>query len=673
MPSRRHGFAGIQLSSSSAYLERQDEVPTWLDRLANALLAHAWRPFIDVVWPQARRLSRLAQLVMDHGQVWHAVTDETLHEQVKWLQRRSRREEPSENLNMQSLALVCEVAYRTLGLRPHAVQVMGAWSLLNGRLAEMATGEGKTLTAALAVGTAALMGEPVHVVTVNDYLAERDARIMTPLYAFLGLSVGVVVNSNSSDERRLAYACDVTYCTNKELAFDYLKDKVALMKAGGRAQMALDSLGQGKATAPLLLRGLHFAIIDEADSIFIDEARTPLILSASVTDQEAQRAVTWALERARSLIEGIDFVVSPNERQVQLAPTGEEKVLEHEHDHDGIWRSKRARLELVQQALCALRLYVRDQHYVVMDDKVQIVDEFTGRVLADRSWENGLHQMIEAKESCTLSERRVTIARITYQRLFRRYVRLAGMTGTASEVSGEIWLTYGLRSVVVPLRRPTLRQHGRGRLALTTDEKWQVVLARIKAVAVEMRRPVLVGTRSVEASEQLSARLAEAGIQHVLLNAKQDKDEAQAIAAAGALGSVTVATNMAGRGTDIKLGEGVAERGGLHVILTECHSSGRIDRQLVGRGARQGDPGSCETIASLDDEILVMHASNWLRAARWALLICGRSPWSQHACLGVLRWVAQRRSQRLDARARRLTTKIDRDLETLLAFAGAPE
>ena len=680
MHSRRHGLVGVALSPFSAYIEKQDDEPGWHDRLAQALHGRVWLPAVDRLWPAAWRLRRLARRVAGHqASALSGLADEALQAHVVALRRRMRRERPSTELSIKALAAVCEAAHRTLGLQPHDVQMMGAWTLLEGRLAEMATGEGKTLTAALAVAAAALSGVPVHAVTVNDYLAERDARIMSPLFAFLGLRVGVVTHAIGIAERRAAYACDITYCTNKELAFDYLKDRLAMMKAGGRAQMALDALGREEVSSPLLLRGLHFAVVDEADSIFIDEARTPLILSASVGEHEAQQLMARVLGFARLLVQDEDFILSQRDQLVELTPDGQEKAANFDHDapHEprgveegGVWRSKRARKELTEQALSALHLYERDRHYVVIEGKVQIVDEFTGRILADRSWENGLHQMIEVKEGCELSARRVTLARVTYQRLFGRYVRLAGMTGTASEVAGEIWSTYGLRTVVIPLHKASLRCRMPARLVHTVEDKWQQVVTSVQELAVVRRRPVLVGTRSVEASEQLSARLHTAGVAHVLLNAKQDQGEAEAIASAGAPGRVTVATNMAGRGTDIKLDESAVRAGGLHVILTECHGTARIDRQLIGRGARQGDPGSFEMIMSLEDEIIEMHAGPALGVARWLLI---RRPNWQLALLEGLRWFAQGRAQRRDAQARHETMKMDERLDTLLAFAGVPE
>ena len=671
MSSRLHWAEGVACSPFSAYLERRDEDPTWHDRAADHLHGRVWRPLWSRLRDPAHVLRRLLPLAARHDAGYRSASDAELQACAVHLKAALRRSGLEFELLSQTLALVREAAARTLGMRPHDVQMMGALSLLQGCLTEMATGEGKTLTAAVAAATAALAGIPVHVVTVNDYLAERDAETMAPLYRFFTLRVSTVVNATPAESRHAAYLCDITYCTNKELAFDYLKDRVALARSGGRVQMALDSLNQAGHNAPkLLLRGLHFAIVDEADSIFIDEARTPLILSASVPGDAEATMVQSAIAFARQLECDADYLVHERERRIELTADGQGRLAGFVHEMVGVWASPRARRELIEQALSALHLFERDQQYVVLDNKVQIVDEFTGRILADRSWENGLHQMIEAKEGCALSDRRVTLARITYQRLFKRYLRLAGMTGTGREVAGEIWSGFGLCTMAIPPHRPSLRQHMPGRLHRTAFDKWQAVAQRVRELAVEQGRPVLVGTRSVEASEQLSGLLHAAGVAHVLLNAKQDKDEAQAIAAAGCMGRVTVATNLAGRGTDIRLGDGVAERGGLHVILTECHGSARVDRQLIGRGARQGDPGSAEMMVSLEDEVLRIHAAPLIGLLRSRLSDAGAA---SRYLLPLLRHWAQSRAQWQDAQTRRAMMKMDKHLDKTLAFSGAQE
>jgi preprotein translocase subunit SecA len=537
----------------------------------------------------------------------------------------------------------------------------------------MATGEGKTFAATLPAVAAALAGLPVHVITVNDYLADRDAKTMAPLYRFFGLSVSAVVHGLTNAQRRAAYAGDVTYASNKELAFDYLRDRAALGDRASPLHLAVEGLREGPSRAgSIVLRGLVFGIVDEADSVFIDEARTPLILSG-FDDSSTQRApAEAALQIAARLDAGTHFGLEPAHRRVRLSDGGRDAIEEFADlaGDDSPFASPREAAEAVEQALAALHLYARDQHYVVVEGKVQIVDEATGRAMPDRAWERGLHQMIEAKEGLELTGTRETLARITYQRLFRRYLRLAGMTGTATEVAAEIGRTYGLSVVRVPLHKPSRRGGGQTQCLADAPSKWRAVVDTVERVAVHDGRPVLVGTRTVKASEDLSALLAARGIEHVVLNAKQDSDEAMIIARAGEAGQVTVATNMAGRGTDIVLGEGVAEHGGLHVILTEYHDSRRIDRQLFGRSARQGDPGSGEVIVAIDDELFVTQAP---RLARWlARRAAGGQPVGPLA-LALLRRAAQAAAEARNRQARDANLKQDRRFAQMLAFAGRGE
>jgi preprotein translocase subunit SecA len=543
--------------------------------------------------------------------------------------------------------------------------------LLQGKLIEMATGEGKTIAATLPACTVALAGYPVHVITVNDYLAERDAEEMGPLYRFLGLSVGAVVQGMTKPARQAAYGQSITYCTNKELAFDYLRDRVASAQRGSRLHLSLERLrGKADRGQELVLRGLYFGIVDEADSVFIDEARTPLILASETGPSSERQQCAEALEAAAKLEARVDYTIDWAERHIHLTEPGREKLTELTEGMPGIWVSPRGREELVTQALSALLMFRRDQQYVVADGKVQIVDESTGRVMPDRSWERGLHQLIEVKEDVELTAQRETLARLTYQRLFRRYVRLSGMTGTGSEVAREIRAVYRLDVVRVPLHRPSQRQYGEPTICQTRSEKWKLVADQVMRIAVEARRPVLIGTRSVKSSEEISAVLSERGIAHALLNAKQDGEEAAIIADAGQAGRVTVATNMAGRGTDIRLDDEVVASGGLHVILTEYHDSRRVDRQLFGRCARQGDPGSCEAIVSLEDEIYTVYAPGPTRLVQGVLAKGKRvAPAIYRAILDY----AQYRAERHGVYLRVQNLKTDRRLDRLLAFSGRGE
>jgi preprotein translocase subunit SecA len=660
----------LELAVARPYAERSEAERGWHDRLAEFLLAAAYRPLRNRLRDPARALGRIIELAGHHEQALRDASDEALREIARGMRARLRRRGFVPELVGECFALVREASTRALGKRHFESQLMGGWALLQGKLAELETGEGKTLTATLPACAVALAGYPVHVITVNDYLARRDAEEMGPLYRFLGLSVGVVVQGMERGERREAYARAVTYCTNKELAFDYLRDRVALARRSSRLHLALERLRGGEARDEgLVLRGLYFALVDEADSVFIDEARTPLILSSTSSDAQEQKQCERALEIAERLAAGQDYTVDAVERSVTLTTAGKTSVTRYAAALKGLWESSRARDELVTQALSALILFRRDQHYVVADGKIQIVDESTGRVMPDRAWERGLHQLIEAKEGCAITGRRETLARLTYQRLFRRYVRLAGMTGTAREVAREIGIVYGLDVVRIPLHLPSRRAYLGARVCDTHEQKWHAVAESIELIARGFGRPVLIGTRSVRASEDLSAVLTRRGIEHALLNAKQDKEEADVIAMAGLAGRVTVATNMAGRGTDIRLGAGVAEAGGLHVILTEYHESRRIDRQLFGRCGRQGDPGSCEAIVSLEDETFTVYAPGAARMVR-RLRARGRE---HRALYWALRALAQVSAERRNLFVRVQNLKQDRRLERILAFSGRGE
>lgn len=573
-----------------------------------------------------------------------------------------------------SFALVREAAGRQLGKRHYPVQMLGGAAMMHGAIAEMQTGEGKTLTALLPAITAALSNRPVHVVTVNEYLARRDAELLRPVYESFGLTVGLVESGQGPQDRRAAYACDVTYCTNKDLVFDYLRDRMALKDRRARTRLMLDNLFHPKDTAVprLLIRGLFCAIVDEADSVLIDEARTPLILAGVAPGWgEDKTNYETALEIAEELTSGEDFLVSPEENAVRISERGEVKISSKVSARSDLWGIRRARNELIQQALSALHLFRKDVHYIVADGKVQIVDEFTGRVMPDRSWERGLHQMIEAKEGCEITDQRRTLARITYQRFFRRYIHLCGMTGTALEAAGELRAVYDLGVIRIPTNKPLRRQNCGTQLFRNSDQKWQAVVDAVEKLA-RTGRAVLVGTRSVVASEALGTLLNRSGVKSVILNARQDKEEAEIVSLAGQPGRVTVATNMAGRGTDIELHPLAKNAGGLHVILTEYHESSRIDRQLFGRAARQGDPGSFESIVSLDDDLFLRFAGR-RTAALFKSLSFGRSILLAPALCLLLRTLCQSSAERSHFQVRRQSLLDDERFEKSISFAGKAE
>ena len=671
MSKRLDIFGDVPLAGARPYAERGEVDPHWHDRLAGALF-HATVGSAAGAWSEARGgMRRIAAAAHGHEDAMHSLADEQLKARAAGMRARLRQHGFAFELVAECFALIRTAAARVLGQSHYDTQMIAGFALLRGRLVEMATGEGKTFSATLPACTVAMAGYPVHVITVNDYLARRDAEKMRPLYEFLGLSVGTVVQGEEKDVRRQAYARSITYCTNKELAFDYLRDLVSLQGRTSRLHQALKrAAGESPKDGALVLRGLYFAIVDEADSVFVDEARTPLILSASVPGRDDAEECAGMLAFAASLVEGEHFHVSPLEHAIWLSDAGRGRLDAHAQGRDGVWTSLRAREEMVRQALSALHLFILDQHYVVADGKVQIVDESTGRIMPDRSWERGLHQMIEIKEQVEPTARRDTLARLTYQRLFKRFLLLSGMTGTAAEAAREIRSVYGLAVARVPLHRPSRRVQGGASFCQTIDQKWERVAEVAKRLALGEGRPVLIGTRSVQASEQISAVLTRHGIAHALLNAKQDEVEAAVVSNAGRAGAVTVATNMAGRGTDIELGEGVAHKGGLHVILTEYHDSRRIDRQLFGRCARQGDQGSCEAIVSLEDDIFDVCAPRAAGLLRRAIGSGARVP---HAAFGALRTLAQWSAERHHAGIRMQHMKQDRQLNKTLAFTGKGE
>jgi preprotein translocase subunit SecA len=654
---------------SDAYPQRRDwqDLP-WLDRLGEGLRVRlgarlrlrAGRRAAVAVRVEAEE-ERLAQLSPAERQA-----------ELAELKRALRRDGfDKDALVAQAFAQVRLESRHLLGKAHFGTQIEGAYVLLHGNIAEMNTGEGKSLTATLAAATAALAGMKVHIVTVNDYLAGRDRDEFAPLYAALGLSTGLVAETSTPQEKAASYHADIVYCSNKTIVFDYLRDRLALGERMQPLRLAIDAM---TGNAPRhLLRGLQFAIVDEADSVFVDEARTPLIISAARHSVEAETFYREAVDVAGELLPDEDYSFDHQQRQVSLTECGRLRLpaVVAARTRSPVWRSPLRAEEAAVLALQALHVFQRDIHYIVRDDKVMIVDENTGRVMPDRSWERGLQQLIEVKEGAALSAEKETLGRISYQLFFRRYLRLSGMSGTCREVSGELADVYGLGVVGIAPYRPSRRQRLPARLFASASSRWQAVMESVAAHS-GAGRPVLVGTRSIAASEHIAALLAAAGIPHQLLNAKQDQEEAATVALAGDAGRVTIATNMAGRGTDIKLDDAVRECGGLHVILTELHDASRVDRQLAGRCARMGDPGSWEEILSLEDELV----ANFLPPLRaWVLprLAAGgpRGIWHRLA-LGLYR-LAQWRTEMGHARNRGLLLRADFRSRQALSFTGEME
>ncbi len=605
-----------------------------------------------------------------HAAAWLALDAEARHLALAALRRRLRRDGLQADAVAQALGLVSAVAEQVLGQRPRPNQCFAAAALLDNRLAEMATGEGKTLAIALAAAVAALAGVPVHVITANDYLAGRDATTMAPFFGALGLAVATLAGLDAGacdDTRRAVYGHAVVYATAKALAFDHLRDRQALPTLRETAWLAgrLAS-AQGAPSAPALLqRGLCLALLDEADSILLDEAEMPLILSRSVT-QAARRAFLWqALALARQLVNVVHFSVHPADKRASLSEAGDDRLAELCAGLGGPWRRPRYRREAVGIALAALFVFRRDEHYVVRDGAIELLDEVTGRSAPGRVWSRGLHTVVALKEGLRPAAETETLAQTTFQRFFQRYWRLCGISGTLWEARGEMRRVYGLSTLRVPLHQPSQRLRLPPRRFADAELLWPAVAERVAALQAA-GRPVLVGTDNVAHSQRLSALLQARGINHQVLNALSDAQEATIVAAAGRAGMVTVATRMAGRGTDIVLDDAARAAGGLHVLSCQHNSSRRLDRQLAGRAGRHGDPGSTES---------------WSLTAFSASCPPGALPklraWNLSTLGGVLPWtstVSQRwpqwREEQRRTQVRHNLLQQDLDWERRLSFAG---
>ena len=525
------------------------------------------------------------------------------------LRYRLKSQEPVDRLLPEAFALVREAGRRTLNMRHFDVQILGGIAMHHRSIVEMQTGEGKTLTATLPLYLATLEGKGAHLSTVNDYLASRDAKWMGPIYECLGISVGVVETQTDRSERGKAYACDITYGTAKEFGFDFLRDRLLMRRIGeGQTDFLGGMLGMTSAAGgeQPVQRTPFFVLVDEADSILIDEARTPLIIGA--LPNEAQRAAVaaykWAASVAHEFEEDEHYEYDHDDKTVELTPEGRRLVRTLPKPDAMHAVGMFSIYEYIERAVKVDREYFRDRQYVVRDGEVIIVDEYTGRIAEGRKWRSGIHQAVEAAEDgVEVSPESGQAARVTVQDYFHLYPRLAGMTGTAISSAAELRKIYKVGVMQIPTNRPTIRQRLPDRVFGTEDEKWQAIVGEVCEVHATSR-PVLIGTRSIDKSEHLSTLLKERGVEHDVLNANHIAEEADIVARAGGHDKVTVSTNMAGRGTDIKLAEGVSDLGGLHVIVTEMHDSARIDRQLAGRCGRQGDPGTYRIFFSLEDELL---------------------------------------------------------------------
>ena len=569
---------------------------------------------------EIKRLSKMVDAIEALDEKMQALSDDELRAKTQEFKDRLTAGETLDDLLVEAFAVVREAADRVLHMKPYRVQLMGGIVLHQGRIAEMKTGEGKTLVSTLPAYLNALEGKGVHIVTVNDYLAERDANWMGQVHRFLGLSVGVILNEYNNADRKAAYNCDITYITNNELGFDYLRDNMVMYKKD------------------LVQRDLHYTIVDEVDSVLIDEARTPLIISGQGTKStdlyKACDALAQNMERGTSdgelskidAIMGVDieedgdFLVNEKDKQVMLTTEGVKKVEEFFHIKN---LANPKNLEIQHNIILALRahnLMFKDKDYVVKDGEVLIVDEFTGRIMPGRRYSDGLHQAIEAKEHVEIKDESRTLATITFQNFFNKYDKKAGMTGTAKTEEKEFIDIYGMDVVEIPTNKPVARIDHEDSVYLTKKEKLNAVVEEIEKTH-KTGQPVLVGTVNIAVSEELSGLLDQKEIKHSVLNAKFHKFEAEIISHAGEKGAVTIATNMAGRGTDIKLGEGVTELGGLKIIGTERHESRRIDNQLRGRAGRQGDPGESKFYLSLEDDLMRLFGSEKMMKVYKALKV----------------------------------------------------
>ena len=651
---------------SGGVIEKTIQELNWLDRLIFSSLSwvqHLWHKVLC-------RDQRLTRKIIKRSEQLSSFSEPQLYGLLNDLRKRLCCQALNDASLIESFAIIREISGRVLHMRHYHTQIRASIAMLRGEVAEMATGEGKTLAATLAASTAALMGLPVHVVSVNDYLTERDGQEMSGLYRALGLTLGVINHDLEVPERRAAYHCDITYCSNKELVFDYLKDRITRGNKLTNPAFQREMSSSPYIADNLMQRGFHFAIIDEADSIFVDEARTPLIISGDEKfgDKE-ETLLRTAMTLADSLTIEEHFIVNEN-GGVQLTVHGELTVRERAIEYGGLWLSREFRESLVMQGLSAYHRYDRDKHYIVNeDDEIQIVDAYTGRVTPGRSWGQGLHQMIEMKEGLVLTKPRETRVEISYQNFFRKYFTLSGMTGTCFEVKKELRDVFRVDCSAIPL----LKKSQRKRLKVSVDSTLTEKVNRITAYVQQLHRsgvPVLVGTATVSSSEVLVESFIQAGLDCKVLNARQDKEEAEVITNAGQYGAITIATGIAGRGTDIKLSTQAKEAGGLHVVITELQDSSRIDRQFYGRSARQGDPGSYSLMLSLEDDILKRVFQPGLRR----LLIGLASPKIWRNLLGYyLLWLCQFRLEKLHYKQRLQLLASDIKRQRMLSFSGKSE
>ena len=617
----------------------------------------------------AKALHKQAIRIYEEAEQLRSVSNSALQKKLEdfhILFRRSRKK--SSDLIFNALMYLTESSHRCLGLRPFPVQIMGSLVIHNGYLAEMATGEGKTLTAALAAVIGGWSGKPCHIITVNDYLATRDSKILLDFYSFCHLSVGNVISTMSPQERRLNYAQDVVYTTSKEILADFLRDRLKLGTCSHPGLRLIKSLTsfQKKNNEELVMRGLGTAIVDEADSVLIDEAVTPLIISKPMENEPLKQAIINARLIIPDMVKDVHYVIDDRYKEIRLTDKGKKILNTISENLPDIWKGLSRQEEIINLLLQAKEFFHRDRHYVVQDEKVVIVDEFTGRLMPNRSWSHGLHQAVESKEGIELTDPMETLARLSFQRFFRFFPKLSGMSGTAKEASKEFWQIYRLMIIQIPTNRPCIRKQLPDIVFSTSKKKLKKIVNEIIRIH-QMDRPILVGTRNVKASEELALSLEEVGLSCQIINAVRHEHEAKIVARAGEKGRITIATNMAGRGTDIKLEKGVAELGGLHVIATERHESGRIDRQLFGRCARQGEPGSSQAFISIEDELI----QRFIKKSMLTGIQKIYSNYYSNFIGKILYRYAQKMAEKMAYQQRKNVLRSDKWLSEALSFAGS--
>jgi preprotein translocase subunit SecA len=619
----------------------------------------------------ARSIRREAAAVHAAAEGLQPLSEEALTEKLvaprDAMRRAFRRGVPTPRAEfLQAIAIACEFARRTVGMTPYQVQIQAVITLLDGCAAQMNAGEGKTLSVALAAALHGLAGRHCHVVTANDYLAARDVELMRPLFDRCGLRASALVPQTSPDERRRCYDHDLVYGTGKELLADFLRDQIASGAAGSGVLRLIHEMKSSRGgVRAVVMRGLDAAIVDEADSVLIDEATTPLIISAGEGNELLLEAVTTARGLADQLVEHRHYRLDRRFRDVEFTDEGKVLIEEITAGLSGLWRSPARRDDLLGQAVIARDLFELDRHYIIDDGEIVIVDENTGRTMPGRSWSYGLHQAIEARAGVEMTEPARTLSRMSFQDFYARYQHLSGASGTLQGIRFELWRTYGLPVVVVPPRLPSRLTVPRPRHFATAERKHQALVDEVVRLQAQ-GHAVLVGTRRIDDSEHVAEALAGRGVACSVLNAKQHEHEAEVISAAGAPGVVTVATNMAGRGTDIKLTEAVIERGGLQVLMIEPHESARVDWQLFGRAGRQGQAGRAQAFVSLEDDLIARHTPWVVRPLR----ALARIPVLRAPLIPVLLWFAQARAQALAWSSRRTLRSFEKKMNKQLSFVG---